>query len=259
MDYYAENPVAENTAAVGMSEQSDVVNAADLYTPEANGAAETDAQAQADAPKATQKAQRMYTSDEMSNAVEKRLKQERRGAVYQLAREMIDERMRAENCSEADAIAKIRQDRINTKAAEYKANPEKGFAELMQRMNGEETRTPETRVDNLYTAMTADIEAGKVPQGFDLNAYMSDRERARDFIELYEAFGMERACALAQRMNAPAQPTKAEQNAALPRPIDTNNAYTPAQPDIWGMSSKEFSDMEKRMKAARAQGKRVNF
>ena len=259
MEYYAENPVAENTAVPGMSEQSDTINAADLFTPEASGAAETDAQAQADAPKATQKTQRMYTSDEMSNAVEKRLKQERRGAVYQLAREMIDERMKADNCNEADAIAKIRQDRITAKAAEYKANPEKGFTELMQRMNGEDARTPETRVDNLYKAMTADIEAGKVPQGFDLNAYMSDRERARDFIELYEAFGMERACTLAQRMTAPAQPTKAEQNAALPRPIDTNNAYTPAQPDIWGMTSKEFSDMEKRMKAARAQGKRVNF
>lgn len=258
MEYYAENPVAENTAAVGMSEQSDTVNAADLYTPEANGAAETDARAQTDAPDASQKNQRMYTSDEMTKAVQNRLKQERRGAVYQLAREMIDERMKTDNCTEAEAISKIRNDRISTKAAEYKANPEKGFAELMQRMTGEDARTPEARVDTLYKSMTADIEAGKVPKGFDLDGYMSDRARAKDFIDMYEAFGMERACAFAMRMNAPT-PTKKQENEALPQPIDTNNAYRPAQPDIWSMSSKEFSDMEKKMKAARAQGKRVNF
>jgi hypothetical protein len=59
-------------------------------------------------------------------------------------------------------------------------------------------------------------------------------------------------------MNAPV-PSKAEQNRSLPQPERTNNSYAPVQPDVWAMSPKEFADMEKRMKKARAQGKRVNL
>ena len=253
------NTVVEENSAAGIGGQGNEVSAADLFVPEANGTDAPQSTAPADVP-AQRTDERRFTSDDMSRAVQNRLKQERRGAAYTLGRELLDEYMTANNLSEADALAKIREDRIKQKAAAFKADPEKGFAELMRQRQyaGEDARTPEARVETLYNNIVGDMKAGKVPQGFDLNAYMADRDNAREFVELYEAFGMERACAYAMRMNAPA-PSKAEQNRALPKPINTNNSYTPAQPDVWAMSSKDFAEMEKRMKKARAQGKRVNI
>ena len=253
------NQVAPETAAAGISEQSDV-NAADLYTPEVNGASDQPQQPQTDASNA-QTDDRRYTSDDMSKAVQNRLKQERKKAAYVLGEELLRERMQADNVTEAEALARIREDRIKAKAAAFKADPEAGFAELMrQRMNpGEEAQTPETRVESLYNAMTADIQSGKVPQGFDLNAHMSDRERAKDFIDLYEAFGMERACAIAMRMSPPAQPTKAEMNRSLPQPERTNNSYNPQPVDFSAMDSKQFAEYKERIRKANSQGKRVIF
>ena len=253
------NPVVEETAAAGIGVQGNEVNAADLFAPEANGADAQQTTTQADVP-AQQPEERRFTSDDMSRAVQNRLRQERRGAAYTLGRELLDEYMKTNNITEAEALAKIREDRIQQKAAAFKADPEKGFAELMRQRQytGEDTPTPESRVETLYNNIVGDMQAGKVPQGFDLNSYLADRENARQFVELYEAFGMERACAYAMRMNAPA-PTKTEQNRSLPQPERTNNSYTPAQPDIWSMSPKDFAEMEQRMKKARAQGKRVNI
>jgi hypothetical protein len=254
----ATNAVVDNTAAAGIGEQYDVVNAADLFTPEANGAAEQTNEQQTDAT-TVHTEDRRYTSDEMSNAVKQRLKQERRKAAYVLGEELLRERMKADNVTEEEALRRIREDRIKQKAAEFKADPEKGFAEILRQKDvGETAQTPEARVDRLYSDIVEDIKAGKVPTGFDLDAYMSDQNNARQFVELYEAFGMEKACAYAMRMNAPA-PTKAEVNRSLPKPINTNNAYTPAMPDIWSMSSEDFAKMAGRMDQAHKQGKRVNF
>lgn len=253
------NQVAPETAAAGIGGMSDV-SAADLYTPEANGASDQTQQQQADAPN-TQTDDRRYTSDDMSRAVSSRLKQERKKAAYVLGEELLRERMNADNITEAEALARIREDRIKQKAAAFKNNPEEGFAELMrqQRMSpGEEAQTPEARVESLYNAMTADIEAGKVPQGFDLNAHMSDRERAKEFVELYEALGMERACAIAMRMS-PQKPTKAEMNRSLPQSERTNNSYNPQPVDFSAMDSKQFAEYKEKIRKANAQGKRVIF
>ena len=262
MNEYAETPIAEETAAAGISEQGEI-NAADLFTPEANGAGvQTDQHAQTDAPVEQKTDDRRYTSDDMSRAVQNRLKQERKGAAYQLGRELLDEYMRANNVSEADALTKIREDRINQKAAAFKADPEKGFRELMQQRAlraepEEETQTSEARVDTLYNSIVSDMQAGKVPQGFDLNAHMNDPNNARQFIELYEAFGMEKACDYAMRMNP--QPTRTEINRSLPQGIKTNNAYTPSVPDFENMDSKSFREFDQKMKQAYNSGKRVKF
>ena len=261
MNEYAEQPIAEETAAVGMGEQGEV-NAADLLTPEATGAGnQTDGNAQTDAPARETPNERRFTSDDMSRAVQNRLKQERKGAAYQLGRELLDEYMRANNVSEADALAKLREDRINQKAAAFKADPEKGFRELMQqratREPEEETQTPEARVETLYNNIVADMQAGKVPDGFDLNAHLNDRANAQQFIELYEAFGMEKACAYAMRMNP--KPTRTEINRSLPQGIQTNNSYTPSTPDFENMDSKTFREFDQKMKQAYNSGKRVKF
>lgn len=253
--------VTDETAAAGIGDNSDIVDAADLLAPEANGASAQTEAPQTDAP-AQKPNERRFTSDDMSKAVQNRLKQERRGAAYQLGREMLDEYMTANNIkNEADALAKIREDRIKQKAAAFKANPEKGFEEMLRMRNqptdpDEETQTPETEIDRLYGSMVGDIQAGKVPQGFDLNGFMADRDNARMFIELYQALGMEKACEYAMRMNAP-QPTKAVINKSLPKPINTNNSYTPANVDYMSMTSEQFAEVEKRIRQARAQGKRV--
>ena len=82
MEIDAVTPVAEETAAVGMSEQSDTINAADLYTSEANDASvQTDAPEQTDAPVQPQPEERRYTSDEMSTTVRKRLDKEHQKAA----------------------------------------------------------------------------------------------------------------------------------------------------------------------------------
>lgn len=262
MNEYAEQNVAEETAATGISEQGEI-NAADLFAPEANGAGvQTDRDAQTDAPVEQKPDDRRFTSDDMSRAVQNRLKQERRGAAYQLGRELLDEYMRANNLSESDALAKIREDRIKQKAAEFKADPEKGFTELMRQREQriepeEETRTSEARAETLYNNIVSDMQAGKVPQGFDLRAYMTNRENAQQFIELYEAFGMEKACAYAIRM-AP-QPTRTEINRSLPQGITTNNSYSPNIPDVANMDSKTFREFDQKMKQAYSSGKRVKF
>lgn len=259
----AANPATEEAAAYGMGEQGDTISAADLFAPEANDADEQSAkQNQTDAPaRKKQPTERTFTSDDMSRAVQNRLKQERRGAAYKLGRELLDEYMRANNVSEADALARIREERISSKAAEYKADPEKGFRELMQQREQriepeEETQTSEAKAQILYNSIVADINSGKVPSGFNLEAHLSDRENAKQFLELYEAFGMEKACAYTMRMSAPVQ-TRTEQNRALPKPISTNNAYNPQPIDYMGMSSKDFAELEQKMKKARANGKRV--
>lgn len=262
MNEYAETTATNETAAVGMGGQGDTISAADLFTPEETGAGnQTDSNVQADAPAREKTDERRFTSDDMSRAVTNRLKQERKGAAYQLGRELLDEYMRTNNVNEADALAKIREERINAKAAAFKADPEKGFRELMQQREQraepeEDTRTPEAHAERLYNSIVADMQSGKVPDGFDLEAHMADRENARQFVELYEAFGMEKACAYAMRMSAPAT-TKTEQNRALPKPIATNNAYNPQNIDYMAMSSKEFAELERKMKKARAEGKRV--
>ena len=262
MNEYAETTVAEETAATGISEQGEI-NAADLLTPEATGAGnQTDNNAQTDAPAREKTDERRFTSDDMSRAVQNRLKQERKGAAYQLGRELLDEYMRANNVNEADALAKIREERINAKAAAFKADPEKGFRELMQQREQriepeEETQTLEARVETLYNNIVADMQAGKVPQGFDLNAHLSDRANAQQFIELYEAFGMEKACAYAMRMTP--QPTRTEINRSLPKGIQTNNSYTPSTPDFANMDSKSFREYDQKMKQAYNSGKRVKF
>lgn len=262
MNEYAETTVAEETAATGISEQGEI-NAADLLTPEATGAGnQTDNNAQTDASAREKTDERRFTSDDMSRAVQNRLKQERKGAAYQLGRELLDEYMRANNVSEADALAKIREDRINAKAAAFKEDPEKGFRELMQQRAQriepeEETQTSESRVETLYNSITADMQAGKVPQGFDLPTYMKDAENARRFIRLYEAFGMEEACDYAIRMNP--QKTRTEINRELPQGIQTNNSYTPSTPDFQNMDSKTFREYDQKMKQAYNSGKRVKF
>lgn len=262
MNEYAETPIAEETAATGISEQGEI-NAADLLTPEAKGAGnQTDGNAQTDAPARETTDERRFTSDDMSRAVQNRLRQERKGAAYQLGRELLDEYMRANNLNEADALAKIREDRINAKAAAFKADPEKGFRELMQQREQriepeEETRTSDDHVKTLYNNIVADMNAGKVPQGFDLNAHLNDRANAQQFIELYEAFGMEKACAYAMRMNP--RPTRTEINRSLPQGIQTNNSYTPSVPDFENMDSKTFREFDQKMRQAANSGKRVKF
>jgi hypothetical protein len=260
MEFDTVNPeVVEQNPAVGIGESNDV-NAADLFAPEANSASEQPKETQTDAP-APQTDDRRFTSDEMSKAVQNRLKQERKKAAYVLGEEMLKERMRADNIDESEALKRIREDRIKQKAAQFKADPEKGFAELIRQQNTpvEDTRTTEANdVDAVFNAMVGDIQSGKVPNGFDLNAHMSDPNRAREFVDLYKAFGMERACEMSARMYAPA-PTQKEINGALPKPINTNNRYTPSTPDVWSMTPEAFAKMEQRMKTARAQGKTVNF
>ena len=261
MEFDTVNPeVVEQNPAVGIGESNDV-NAADLFAPEANSTSEQPKETQTDAP-APQTDDRRFTSDEMSKAVQNRLKQERKKAAYVLGDEMLKERMRADNIDEAEALKRIREDRIKQKAAQFKADPEKGFAELMRQQTPVTVEDTETtgaeNVDALFGAIVNDIQMGKVPNGFDLNAHMSDPNRAREFVDLYKAFGMERACAMSARMYASA-PTQREINDALPKPINTNNRYSPAKPDIWAMSPEEFAKMEQKMKTARAQGKTVNF
>ena len=155
------NTVVEETAAAGIGVQGNEVNAADLFAPEANGADAQQTTTQADVP-AQQTEERRFTSDDMSRAVQNRLRQERRGAAYTLGRELLDEYMTANNLSEADALAKIREDRIKQKAAAFKADPEKGFAELMRQRQytGEDARTPEARVETLYNNIVGDMKAG---------------------------------------------------------------------------------------------------
>lgn len=256
------NPVTDETAAAGIGGNSDIIDAADLLASEANGAGGQPETPQADAQPKVKPEDRRYTTDDMSKAVQNRLKQERRGAAYQLGREMLDEYMAANNIqNEADALAKIREDRIKTKAAAFKANPEKGFEEMLRMRSqpiepAEETRTAEAYVESLYNSIVEDMQAGKVPQDFDLNAYLSEPNRAREFIEWYQKLGMERACSIASRLIQP-RPSKADVNRALPRPISTNNSYQPANIDYMSMTSEEFAAVEKRIKQARAQGKKV--
>lgn len=252
--------VTEQPVSAGIGDNSDVVNVADLITSEANDASKQTDAPQTDAPD-VQTEERKYTSDDMSKAVQNRLRQERKKAAYILGDELLKERMLADNVNEEEALKRIRDDRIKQKAAAFKANPEKAYEEMLRMRNQpiepvEDARTTETDVERLYNSIVGDMQAGKVPQDFDLNAHMSDPNKAREFIDLYEAFGMEKACAYAMRMSAP---TKAEINRSLPKPINTNNAYTPATPDIWAMSSEDFAKMDQKMKQARAQGKRVNF
>lgn len=259
----AVNSVPEQAATPDIGAQTETVSVADLFTPEANGAAESSTQAQTDASVSPQKEQRMFTSDEMSKAVQNRLKQERRGAAYQLGRELLDERMRAENLSEADALAKIREDRIKAKAQQYKENPEAAFEELLRNKyqpptEPEETPTPERNVQKVYNEIVAEINDGKVPEGFDLTAYLSDRDRAVEFLEWREKLGMEQACAIAMRLSDKA-PTQTEINRALPKPIGTNNAYSPKQVDFTEMSSEDFRKMNEKIKRMSAAGKRVEF
>ena len=268
MTFEAETPVAPETTADGLSSASDTVTAADLLTPEAKGASEqSEAPAQTDAPKQEQKAERMFTSSEMSDTVEKRLRQERKKAAYTLGNALLSERMKAENIDEAEAYKRIMDDRRKAKAAEYRENPEKAFNELL-RMNEERqqpeeqrTRTSEATADQYFQTIIDGISSGIVPKEFDVKGYMSDRERGSAFLDMIDAFGLERACKMAMSMSAPMQkgPSKTERNRELPQPINTNNSSEPRQVDFKSMSSDQFAEYKRRMKEAAAAGKKVQW
>lgn len=264
MDIDTVNVVADDNAAAGIGGNNDIVDAADLIAPEANGAGAQTEAPQADVPDQGKTEERRFTSDEMSRAVQQRLKQERRGAAYQLGREILNEYMAANNIrNEADALAKIREDRIKSKAAAFKADPQKGFEEMLRMQNqptepAEETRTAKAgNVDQIYSELSDEIKTGKVPQGFDIVSYLSEPERARTFLRWREKLGVEEACNIAMQIMTPATPTKAEINRSLPKSIHTNNSYQPANIDYTKMTSEEFAAAEKRIRQARAQGKRV--
>lgn len=255
----AENIFAQGIAADGFGEQSETVNAADLVTPEANGAsAQTDAQESAP----VQKAERTYTNADVEKIVKQRLAKQKN--AYSLGKELIDEYMRTNNVKdEAEALSKIRDERIKTKAAAYKNDPEKAFEELLRnreqpREPEEETQTSEAKAERIYAEITKEIQDGRVPQGFDLAGYLKDRDRARDFLDLRDALGIERACDIAMRMSAPVK-TQTERNRDLPQPIGTNNSYNPQQIDFGAMTTEQFREFEKKMKQAANSGKRVQF
>lgn len=265
MTFEAENPVAPESVAVGSGNESNIVNAADLITPEVNGASEQpEAPAQTDAPAEKPKAERMYTSGEMSDTVERRLKQERRKAAYQLGAELLNERMKADNVDEAEAFKRIRDDRRKAKAAEYKNDPEKAFEELL-RMREEPTETEDDRTDTSEAKayrMVADIEegiaSGKVPKGFDIKGYLSgDRERTAKFVNWYEKLGLEEACEIAMGMSATATQTKTERNRSLPKMMNTNNSSPTKDVDYMSMTTEQFAEVKRRIKEARASGKTV--
>lgn len=256
MEIDAVSPVTEQTAPVGMSEQSDTVHAADLYTPDENGASAQETNVQTDAP-VQQTEERRYTSDEMSATVRKRLDKEHEKAAWKLGSELLKERMQADNIDEAEALKRIREDRIKAKAAQFKDDPEKGFAELMRmREQPEDTPTSDGDVQRVYNEIVQEINDGKVPQGFNLTAYLGDPERAREFLKLREAVGMERACALVM----PQQPvSKTELNRSLPQTIGTNNSYSQKKIDYSEMSSEDFRAMDEKIKKMYAAGKRVEI
>lgn len=264
MEIDAVNPVAEQTAPVGMSEQSDTINAADLYTSEANDASvQTDANVQTDAP-VQEPEERRYTSGEMSDTVRKRLDKEHRKAAWVLGSELLQERMQAENIDEAEALKRIRDERIKAKAARFKEDPEGAIEELYRMRNTqqepEDTPTSDGDVQRVFNEITQEIRDGKVPQGFDLVGYLSEPARAREFLELRETFGIERACSMAMRMAAPQpQMTKTEINRALPQSRGTNNAYNPKKLDYSEMSSDDFRAIDAKIKKMVASGKRVEF
>lgn len=260
MEIDAVSPVTEQTAPVGMSEQSDTVHAADLYTPDENGASTQETNVQTDAP-VQQTEERRFTSAEMSDTIRKRLDKEHRKAAWLLGNELLQERMQADSVDEAEALKRIREERIKAKAAQFKDNPEQAFEELLRmrsipQQEPEDTPTSDGDVQRVYNEIVQEINDGKVPQGFNLTAYLGDPERAREFLKLREAVGMERACALVM----PQQPvSKTELNRSLPQTIGTNNSYSPKKIDYSEMSSEDFRAMEEKIKKMYAAGKRVEF
>lgn len=266
MTYEAENELAQANAADGFGGQSDTVNAADLYTPEGNGASEqAEAPAQTDASPRGQASERTYTTEQMTNTVKERVNQLKRGAAYQLGRELLDEYMRANNLnSEADALSRIRDERIKAKAASYKDNPEQAFEELLRqreapRVPEDETLSSEANAERIFSELTDEIRSGKVPKDFDITNYLSDPERAREFLGWRSALGIEQACSIAMRMNVQSTPSKTEQNRALPQPMGTNNSYNPKPVNVKAMTSEQFREYEKNIKRAHNSGKRVQF
>ena len=263
METDAVNPITEETGAVGISEQGETISAADLYTPEENGAsAQTDTNVQTDAPAQEDKSARMYTSDEMSDTVEKRLKQERRKAAYKLGRELLDEYMRLANITdENEALKQIREQRLKDKAARFKDDPQAAFEELLRaretREEPEDTPTSGGDAQRVYREIVQEINDGKVPKDFDIEGYLSDRERARKFLAWREKLGIEEACEIAMSMNP--KPTKTEQNRALPKTFGTNNAYSPKKLDYRNMSTEEFRKVKEQIKRQSASGKRVEL
>lgn len=259
MDIDAVNPVTEETADVGIAEQSDIVDAADLYTPEENGASE-ETDAQESAPVA--ESERTYTDADVQAIVRKRLAKQK--TAYELGRQILDEYMRNGNMTEEDALKQIKEQRIKSKAALYKENPQAAFEELLRERERryeepEETPNSDGNVEQVLRELVAEIGSGKVPKEFDIKGYMKDPDRAREFLELREALGVEKACEIAMRMTAAAKQTRANTNKALPKSIGTNNSYAPKKLDYMEMSSKEFREMEERIKRMSASGKRVEL
>lgn len=259
MEIDAVTPVADETAAIGMSEQSDNVNAADLFTSEENDASAQQA-AQESAPE--QKAERTFTNADVEEIVRKRLAKQKN--AYNLGREILDEYMRQGNMNEEDALKAIREQRIKSKAALYKDNPQAAFEELLRdrdRRYAEPEETPNSagNVEQAFRELVLEINSGKVPKDFDIRSYMKDPDRAREFLELREAFGIERACEMAMRMTVAAKETRAQTNAALPKSHGTNNSYAPKKLDYTEMSTEDFRKIQERVRKANADGKRVEF
>ena len=241
-----------------MVDQGDTVNAADLFTPEENGAsAETDAQESAP----EQSTERTFTNAEVEEIVRKRVAKQKN--AYKLGREILDEFMRQGNLSEEDALKQIREQRIKSRAAMFKDNPQAAFEQLLREREPRDEEPDDTPTSDSYETvfreLTNEIATGRVPKDFDIKGYMKDPARAREFLELRSALGVEKACEIAMRMTAAAKETRKNVNAALPKSQQTNNSYSPKKLDYMEMTSKEFKEMEDRIKRMSASGKRVEL
>jgi len=173
---------------------------------------------------------------------------------YLLGEELLQERMKRENLSEADAYEKIRAERREAKAQQYARNPQEFYADYLAEK--EPTKTQPSNSAEELTRML--IEAGAPDMGFTAG------DITPQFAEDAQKYGVSAALAMWQRTRSADTQAQARQQMdvqrSLPRShsIQGQAAGAPAL-DYSTMSDEDFDKVTAKLNRATRDGRRVRL
>lgn len=198
--------------------------------------------------------------------VKRRLAAERNKPAYKLGYDIVREVMQSENLNEAQAVEKIRNDRLEAKVRSYNGDNAKFMRDMLKAReeqpkaveDPQPVATPESTV-TLYQQLQDERANGLIPPDFDLPQHL--KTNAKQFLSDRAKFGVAAAVEMAKRVASAPSVTNnvAEQNRKLPKPIGTNNAPKVRSIDYSALDSSDFKKLEAQIKREAASGKKVKL
>lgn len=184
---------------------------------------------------------------------------------YQLGKMLLAERMQKDGVSAEVAAQRIRQERIDQRAQQYKQDPQEFYRDYLQSQTqpapapqaNPMQNAPQDEASTLAQQLYDAKQAGILPDSFDPNKHIT-----REFISDVQRFGVEAAARIFQVQTASTDSivSELERRRQQPQPIrPTGGSVSAPKIDIANMTDAEFAALDAKIGDAMAKGKRVKF